>query len=205
MDHVRLLSDVVQSLVEQRTMDHVRLLSDVVQSLVEQKTMDHVRLLSDVVQSLVEQRDNSAVVPNPSQIKWRLKNISAKLQEAQLCRKKYCSPEFEVNFSGSSILYIKASIEGNRLGLCLYIRNINTDILSNKNNLNVGGSSFTITKSRLPDKKKIFSDNSILNPDHIYGWKTFMNDMRPYIDNDSINITLDLKLKITNETLELNE
>jgi hypothetical protein len=75
---------------------------------------DHVRLLSAVVQRL-----NSAVGPNPSQIKWRLTDIAAKLQESQLVKKSYWSPPFKVKFSGSIKLLTYAYIQGNKLGLFL--------------------------------------------------------------------------------------
>ena len=157
----------------------------------------HVRLLSAVVQRL-----NSAEGPNPSQIKWRLEDIAAKLQEGRFVEKTYRSPTFEVNFHGSIKLYISFNIHGNRVGLYLYKENGNPEILSNKNILNIGGTSFTITKDGLSDKKRIFTDSSILHSDG-RGWRKFLADMTPYIENDGINITLNLKLKIIDEPLVL--
>ena len=164
--------------------------------------MEHVRLLSAVVQTLVDQRLNSAEGPNSSQIKWRLTDIAAKLQEGGIVKKTYRSPTFKVNFRGTIKLYISANIEGNKLGLFLYKENGNSEILSNKNILNIGGTSLTITKDGLSDRKGNYPDDSFLDCQG-HGWSTFLADMTPYIDNDGINITLNLKLKIIDKPLEL--
>jgi hypothetical protein len=157
----------------------------------------HVRLLSATLQRVVETID-----PRPSQIKWRVPDIAAKLRKASASKKKYYSPTFDIIFRGSHKLYIQFSIEGNKLGIFLSKEIAKSD---NKNRLDITGTSLTITKDGQSDTKRTFcgTANFLDQPLWNYGWPSFLADLTSYIDNDGINITLDLKLKKVNEPLVL--
>jgi hypothetical protein len=156
----------------------------------------HVRLLSATLQRVVETID-----PRPSQVKWRVPDIAAKLREASASKKYYYSPTFDILFRGSHKLCIQVKIQGNKLGLYLCKEIANSD---NKNRLDISGTSFTISKAGRSDTKTTYPSNSFLEqPYWNYGWSSFLADMTPYTDNDGINITLDLKLNEINEPLVL--
>ena len=74
---------------------------------------------------------------------------------------------------------------------------------ADKSRLGIVGSSFTVTKDGLPGKKAVFPNLFLSPPNWGYGWKELINDMRPYIDNDSINVVLDLKLNKVNDSIVL--
>jgi len=157
----------------------------------------HVRLLSATLQRVVE----TYADPQPFQIKWRVPDIAAKLEEALASMKTYKSPTFDILFRGSHKLCIQVEVDGNKLGLYV-LKDIATS--NNKNRLDISGTSFTVTKDGQSDMKRTYPSNSFLEPPRWgYGWSSFIADMTPYIDNDGINITLDLKLNKINEPLVL--
>ena len=160
----------------------------------------HVRLLSAAYQRLA-----ATVVAPPSQIKWRITDIAAKLREAAVDWKgwkDYNSPRFDVFFRGSHKLYIQAEIQGKELGLYLFK---DVELSDDKSRLDVGGTSITVTKAGLPDDKYTLDPGDFLEPPKWcgLGFAWFLVDMTPYIDNDGINITIDLKLNKDNEPLVL--
>ena len=156
----------------------------------------HVRLLSAAYHRLA-----ATVVAPPSQIKWRITDIASKLQEAAVDKKRYNSPSFDVFFHGSHKLYIQARIRGNRLQLYLFR---DGESSGDKSRLNISGTSFTVTQAGLPDKKHTLSLETFLSPSSLgWGFRSFLDDMTPYIDNDGINVTIDLKLNKDNKPLVL--
>lgn len=63
--------------------------------------------------------------------------------------------------------------------------------------IDIGGSSITVSKVGLPDKKKKYKTGNILGPPFwCWGWSSgsFLDDMTPYIEDDIINVTLNLKI-----------
>ena len=153
-------------------------------------------LLSAAYQELKE-----VTRPQPFKIKWRITDIAAKLQEAAHEIKRYSSPRFDVFFQDTRKLYIQCNIEGNKLGLFL-----GQDVQESDENssLDIGGTSFTVTKEGLPDKKCSFNIVQILClPTHMWGLPSFLADIRPYIDNNCINVTLHLMRHKDNESLVL--
>jgi hypothetical protein len=157
---------------------------------------EHVRLLSATLQRVVE----TYADPQPFQIKWRVTNIAAKLEEASASMKTYKSPTFDILFRGNHKLCILVEVHGNKLGL--YVKDIATS--DNKNRQDISGTSFTISKDGQSDTKRTYPSNSFVElPYYCHGWSSFIADMTPYIDNDGIYITLDLKLNKINEPLVL--
>ena len=153
----------------------------------------HVRLLSKELKVLTR--------PQPSQVKWRLKDIAAKLRKAAVDKMTYYSPNFDVFFRGSHKLYIGVAIRGNKLGLFLFKDNESS---GDKSRLDIAGTSITVTKAGLPEKKRTYPLEKFLEPSSWgRGLSPFLKDMTPYIDNDAINITIDLKLNKENEPLVL--
>jgi hypothetical protein len=141
---------------------------------------EHVRLLSATVQTLA-----NLVESKPIQVKWRITSIAGGL-------KKYDSPRFDAFLNGNHKLYMQARIEGNQLALYLH-----KDIAmsADKSTLDISGSSFTVSKAGLPDTKKTYSNAALVRPPYwTNGFPSFLADMTPYIDDDGINVTLDLKL-----------
>ena len=151
-----------------------------------QTLLGTVQTLSATVQTLLGsvQTLTDRVELKPIQVKWRITGIAAKLQEAAGRTKKYESPKFDVFLNGNHKLFMYARIEGNLLGLFLQ-----KDIAmsADKNALDIVGSSFTVSKAGLPDKKATVANWG-------WGFYPFLADMTPYIDDDGINVTLDLKL-----------
>jgi hypothetical protein len=156
----------------------------------------HVLLLSAAYQEL-----KVVTRPQPSQVKWRITDIAAKLREAAVVKTVYHSPRFDVLFRGSHKLFIQAEIQGNKLGLFL---SKDVGLSDDKSRLGISGTSFTVTKAGLPDKKETYPLEFFLEPPNWgFGFASFLDDMTPYIDNDGINITIDLKLNKDNEPLVL--
>jgi hypothetical protein len=150
----------------------------------------HVRLLST---ALIEAKATNLV-----QVKWRMTDIAAKLLEAAVDLKCYESPRFDVFFRGSHKLYIEAEIQGNKLGLHLYKDD------DDKSRLDVGGTSFTVTKAGLPDKKYTLDSGRFIELAAGWGFPEVFADMTPYIENDdSIDVTIDIKLNKENESIVL--
>ena len=91
--------------------------------------------------------------------------------------------------------------EGNKLGLFL-CKNI--ALSDDKSPLDIGGSSFSLRKTGLPEKKFSFPPKTeIFQPLWNKGWQPFLTNFLPFIDNDTINITIDLKINNINEPLVL--
>ena len=179
--------------------EHIRLLSATMKRLVEIEVEKRVRLLSATIERL--QTAALVVEPRPSQIKWRLTGIAAKIQQTVVELKGFISPDFSVLFHGSHQLLILAKIQGNKLGL--FLRK-DLEFSDDKSRLVVGGTSVTVSKAGVADKERTFSPSFVLGPPHwCRGWPTFLEDMTPYIDNDGINITLDLKMNMIIEPLVL--
>jgi len=153
----------------------------------------HVHLLSA---ALIEAKQKNSI-----QIECRITDIAAKLREAAVDEKRYFCPRFDVFFRGSHKLYISADIEGDRLELYLYK---DVELSDDKSRLDVGGTSFTVTKAGLPDKKYTLDPGDFLEPPlWSWGFGPFLEDMTPYIDNDIINVTIDIKLNKENESIVL--
>ena len=74
---------------------------------------------------------------------------------------------------------------------------------ADKSRLGIVGSSYTLTKDGMTEKKVVLR-NLFLSPSKWgLGWKELINDMRPYIDNGSINVVLDLKFNKDDEAIVL--
>ena len=201
--HVRLLSAALGKSINEvgigkqenaRQSNEVRRLSAGFDSL----EQENGRLIAaaGVLKKLVK-----VVSTKPMQVKWRLTDIAAKLREAAVVKKVYCSPRFDVFFRGSHKLYIGVEIQGNRLGLYLCK---NDELSDDQGRLDVGGSSITVTKDRQPDIKVTYPLETFLEPPLWgLGVPSFLDDMTPYIDNDCINITINLELNKANEPLVL--
>jgi hypothetical protein len=175
--------------------EHIRLLSATMKRLVEVEK--RVRLLS----AAIERLQTAAVVPRPSQIKWRLTGIAAKIQQATVESRRFDSPRFSVLFHGSHQLCMEAKIRGNKLRLFL-LKDL--EFSDDKGRLGVDGTSITVSKAGVFDTKMTFPPNIVLEPPHwCRGWRAFLEDMTPYIDNDAINTTLDLKMNMITEPLVL--
>ena len=154
---------------------------------------DHAQLLSTALEKKQE---------NTMQVKWRITDIAAKLLAAADNTKSYDSPRFDVFFRGSHKLYMRAKIQGKRLELSLFKDGPMSD---DKNRLDIGGTSFTVTKAGLPDLKCTFPAEKFLEPPAWNGWGClkFLEDMTSYVDDDGINVTIDLHLQKENEPLVL--
>ena len=124
------------------------------------------------------------------QVKWRITGIAAKLQQAASTMKMYNSSRFDAFLYGNQKLYMQANIKGKELGLFVY-----KDIAmsADNSNLDISGTTFTVSKSGLPDIKMTFPNHNIVKSGG--GWSTFLADMTPYVDDDGVNVTLDLQLK----------
>ena len=72
-----------------------------------------------------------------------------------------------------------------------------------KSRLGVGGTSFTVKKSGLTDRRYILPFRTFLESPTGCGFHSIVENITPYIDNDSINIVLDLKLSKDNEAIVL--
>jgi hypothetical protein len=149
---------------------------------------ENVRLIAaaGVLEKLVK-------ATNPMQVKWRLTGIAAKLREAAVDLKCYDSPRFDVFFHGGHKLYIQAEIQGNKLGVYLY-KDIR--LSDDKSNLDIVGTSITVTKAGLPARKYTFPLEKPLVLDNETGWgcPKLLSDVTRYIDNDAIYITINLNL-----------
>ena len=142
-----------------------------------------------------------SIEPQPSQVQWRITDIASKLRESKFQMKVYESPRFDVLFNGNHKLYIKAEIQGNSLGL--YLRKDVANVI-NKSCLDVGGISFTVKKAGVPEHKGTFAlDSSLSPPAWSWGFGSFITDLNPYIDNDTVTINLNLKKESTRNFFEL--
>ena len=112
----------------------------------------------------------------------------------------YWSPSFDVFFHGNHKLIIAATIVGNKLGL--YLRK-SVSSSENKGRIDLGGSSITITKTGLVDKKLSLSDKIFLEPPTWYSSALVLNNLRVFVDNDGINISFHIKLNQINEPIVL--
>ena len=201
--HVRLLSTALE---QQGASIHVRLLlialehqAQAVQRLLSAEIgmleQENIRLKQENVRLLAAVDTQQLISITPMQFNWRIADIAAKLLEVTVDKKDYNSPRFDVFFHGNHKLYIQAYLHGNRLGLYLC-----KDLaLSNeKSSLDVGGTSFTVTKAGQPDVKHTLPLQMIMM--WSLGFRLFLRDITPYIDNDDIlNVILDLNLSIVQE------
>jgi hypothetical protein len=205
--HVRLLSAALGTSIHEVStfkQENVRLSNEV--GIVKQEStrlstgfnrlkQENVRLTAaaDVLEKLVK-------ATNPMQVKWRMTDIAAKLLEAAVDNKGYASPRFEVFFHGRHKLFIGVVIQANKLGLCLFK---DVRLSDDKGRLDISGTSITVAKDGMPDKTRNLPHGRFIEPPAGCGIQRLLEDMTPYIDNDSINITIDIKLNKDNEPIVL--
>ena len=208
---------------EQSASHHIRLLSAALGKSLEEVAVvkqENVRLSAEVgilqhrsrdLETNFEmgKRENSRLLTalqqlpmNPMQIKWCVTDIAAKLRES-VDDENYSSSRFDVFFKGNHKLYMVVQIRGSNLGLYLFKDIILSD---DKRRLDVSGSSFSVVdKAGLFEKKCTFpSENHFIEggANWCRGFRLFLDDITPYIHNDSLSITLYLKLS-DNEPLIL--
>ena len=132
-----------------------------------------------------------SITPN-KQFKWRISEITSKLQEAIIDEKDYNSARFDLFFHGNHKLYIQAQLKGTRLGLFLWK---DITLSEDKNRIGVSGSSFSLSAPDVLEYKlSLPAEMMMLGPIWSLGFRLFIRDITPYIDNNCINVQLDLEL-----------
>lgn len=161
----------------------------------EDAAREHVLLLSSIVEKL-----QFATLPQPSQVQWKITDIARRRRAgASGFTSVISSPVFNVIFRGNHMLYMKSIIfRGNKLGIVLYKDFTASD---NKDPLNVDGSTITATKAGSPDNIHSCFRGLLKSsgPCEI----TLLVDLESYIDKNSIDVTLNLKLTQVEEPLVL--
>jgi len=189
--HVRLLL-VSLKYQAQAVLHHTRLLSEEIGIL----KLENIRLKEDNLTLLAAAETQQIISITPMQFNWRITDIAAKLLETIVDEKDYNSPRFDVFFHGGHKLYIQAYISGLSVGLYLCK---DAALSDDKSGLNVGGTSFTVTKAGMPDKKQTLPLEMIMT--WSLGFGSFLRDITPYIDNNALNIILDLNLSIVEKPI----
>ena len=145
----------------------------------------HVRLLSATVEKLAKDIETKVI-----QVKWKISNLAAKMQDAGINMKSYSSPRWEVYFHGHHALYLRAMFSGNRLEL--FLQKDEDDPAR----LNVSGTTLIVNKTGMPDIKCTLGIDSFLGePDWELSLNLLLPDVRQYNQNDSVSVVLNLKLK----------
>lgn len=166
----------------------------VVQVGVVKQENDRLRERLDQLAKVVEEKNVQKIL--------RIEDIAKKMIAAAVHEMSHESPRFDVFFGGIiHKLYIRADIQGNRLGLDLCK---DFEASNDKSSLSVGGSSITVNKIGKIDRKRTFPSTETMDSDHSsLGWCNFLDNLSPFIDNDKINIILDLKFNKVDEPLVL--
>jgi len=205
---------------EQAASQHVRLLSAALEkglkaahneiNVVKEKNgrleaeIDSTKQENVALSSAVQKLELVAASHSCFQIKWKIADIAAKKRKGD----RSDSPSFDVFFQGGHKLYIQAHIQGNilRLHLLEDVR-LSADkdgqMSCNTSRLDVGGTSFTVKKSGLNDRRFILPFRTFLESPKGCGFHSIVENITPYIDNDSIDVVLDLKLNKDNEAIVL--
>ena len=171
---------------------HTRLLSS---ALV--RMMAGVDSLKNELSSVKKEKLAKAEL-KPFTVKWKIRSIAAKLVEAAVNKKEYQSPYFSF---GNHTLYIVARIEGTKLALFVYK---DFEESADKSPLCIGGSSFTVTKAGRPERRETLQSDAFLKIGQDgFGFRNFLNDATPFIENDCINVTLEIMQKNIDEPLVL--
>jgi len=122
-------------------------------------------------------------------MKWKIENVNDKLKNASNCERRFESTRHRFGHDGSdNLLWILAICEGNKkLGIYLF-SNIH---------LNIGGTQITISKNGSPQKTVTFPDDSFTNQKG-KGFQNFLDDIKSYIFQDSIEISVKLNVQQNN-------